>query len=396
MWSRRSASTARTGSREWHGPDMFSVLHVAETGGWAGGEAYLLRLATTLDRRRFRLAVVVPERGPLATRLDALGVPTWEVPLTRRLVSVGALCRLIAVFRREHPAIVQSHGARSNVYTRLAARLVGVPIVLSTVHNSLFDYGVGTVRRHIYVLAERLTSPLAHRIIAVSRAVAHDLVHRYGISADRVIVIQNGIDASAFAPQRPRASVLAELGLRPEDRLIGIVGRMTPQKGHDLLLQALHLLAPRFPRLRCLIIGDGPLEPRLKRQAQELGLTPHCIFMGARSDVADLLSVLEIAVLPSRSEGLPFALLEAMALGKPVVATRVGGNAEAVEEGQTGLLTPPEDSDAIADALAFLLEHPDDAAQMGELGRQRVREQFSLKRMVTELERVYTIVLEGR
>lgn len=375
---------------------MFSVLHVSETVGWAGGEAYLLKLAATLDRRRFRLGVVVPEQGLLVNRLEPLGVPTWEVPLTRRLVSVSALRELIAVFRREHPAIVQSHGARSNVYTRLAGWFAGVPIVLSTVHNSLFDYGVGTVRRRIYVLAERLTSPLAYRIIAVSHAVAHDLVHRYGISADRVIVIQNGIDASAFAPQQPRASVLVELGLRPEDRLIGIVGRMTPQKGHDLLLRALHLLAPRFPRLRCLIIGDGPLEPWLKRQAQELGLTPHCIFMGARSDVADLLSVLEIAVLPSRSEGLPFALLEAMALGKPVVATRVGGNAEAVEEGQTGLLTPPEDSDAIADALAFLLEHPDDAARMGELGRQRVREQFSLKRMVTELERVYTIALEGR
>lgn len=375
---------------------MFSVLHVAESGGWAGGETYLLKLAATLDRRRFRLAVVVPERGPLATRLDALGVPTWEVPLTRRLVSISTLWRLITLLRREHPAIVQSHGARTNVYTRLAGRFAGVPIVLSTVHNSLFDYGIGALRRRIYVLAERITSPLAYRIIAVSHAVTHDLIHRYGIRADRVVTIQNGIDATAFASQRPHASVLEEFGLETEDRLIGIAGRMTSQKGHDLLFHALRRLVPRFPRLRCLIIGDGPLEPWLKWQAQELGLTSHCIFTGARSDVADLLSVLDIAVLPSRSEGLPFVLLEAMALGKPVVATRVGGNAEVIEDGKTGLLTPPEDSDAIADAIAFLLAHPDEAARMGELGRQRVREQFSLKRMVTELEHVYTIALEGR
>lgn len=375
---------------------MFSVVHVAETVGWAGGEAYLLKLAATLDRRRFRLGVVVPEQGLLVNRLKTLGVPTWEVPLTHRLVSVSALRRLIAVFRRERPVIVQSHGARSNVYTRLAGWCAGVPIVLSTVHNSLFDYGVGTVRQHIYVLTERLTSPLAYRIIAVSHAVTRDLIHRYGIGADRVVTIQNGIDALAFTPQRPRASVLEELGLRPGDQVIGITGRMTQQKGHDLLFQALRRLVPKFPRLRCLIIGDGPLESWLKQQAAELSLIPHCIFTGARSDVADLLSVLEIAVLPSRSEGLPFAMLEAMALGKPVVATRVGGNAEAIEEGKTGLLTPPEDSVAIADAIAFLLEHSDEAARMGELGRQRVREQFSLTRMVTELERVYTLALEDR
>lgn len=372
------------------------VMHVAETVGWAGGEAYLLKLAATLDRRRFRLAVVVPERGPLVTRLEALGVPTWEVQQTRRLVSVGALRGLIAVFRREHPAIVQSHGARSNVYARLAGWFAGVPIVLSTVHNSLFDYGVGTVRRHIYVLAERLTSPLAHRVIAVSRAVAHDLVHRYGIRADRVIAIQNGIDAAAFTPQRPRSSVLEELGLRPENRLIGIMGRMTPQKGHDILLRALRLLAPRFPRLRCLIIGDGPLEPWLKRQAGELGLSPYCVFTGARSDVADLLAVLEIAVLPSRSEGLPFALLEAMALGKPVAATNVGGNIEVVEDGKTGLLTPPGDPDALADALAFLLEHPQEAVEMGQRGRVRVCEHFSLDRMIHALEDLYISALGTR
>ena len=372
------------------------VMHVAETVGWAGGEAYLLKLAGTLDRRRFRLGVVVPEPGPLVTRLNALGVPTYEVPLTRRLVSAAALRALARVFRRERPAIVQSHGARSNVYTRLAARLTGVPVVLSTVHNSLFDYGVGALRRRLYVFAERLTSPLAYRIVAVSRAVARDLVHRYGIRADRIVTIWNGIDAVAFAPRRPRASVLEELGIGAEDRLIGVAARMTPQKGHDVLLHAVRRLVRQFPRLRCLIIGDGPLAPALREQAAALGIAPHCVFTGPRTDVADLMAVVEVVVLPSRSEGLPFALLEAMALGKPVVATRVGGNGEAVEEGKTGLLTPPEDPEALAAALARLLDDPEEAVRMGQRGNARVRAHFSLSRMIRSLEDLYTSALEAR
>ena len=144
------------------------VLHLAGSAGWAGGEAYLLKLASALDRDRFTLAVAVPEPGPLVERLHALGIATYHVPLADRLVNPRALVVLVRLFRSLRPAIVQSHGARSNVYARLAGRLAGVPVVLSTVHNSLFDYEVSPGRRRAYVLAERLTSALADRVIAVS------------------------------------------------------------------------------------------------------------------------------------------------------------------------------------------------------------------------------------
>jgi glycosyltransferase involved in cell wall biosynthesis len=223
--------------------------------------------------------------------------------LNLRLVSIGALRALVATLRQQRPTIVQSHGARSNVYTRLAGRLAGVPVVLSTVHNSLFDYGVSPLRRRLYVLADRLTSPLAHRIVAVSHAIASDLVQRYGIPREKVLTIWNGIDPASFVARRPRVHVLEEFGLREHDRLIGIAARMTPQKGHEVLFRALHFLVPRFPYLRCLVIGDGPLESALRDQAAALGITHHCIFTGARTDVADLLAAVEVAVLPSRSEG---------------------------------------------------------------------------------------------
>jgi len=372
------------------------VLHVAESAGWAGGEAYLLKLAAALDPARFRLEVVVPEPGPLVARLGALGVATHEVALAGRLVSPAALGALVRVLRARAPAIVQSHGARSNVYTRLAARLARVPVVLSTVHNSLFDYEVSPLRRRLYVAAERWTSGLADRVVAVSDAVARDLVQRYGLPPARVVTVKNGIDADAFAAARPPAAVRAELGLGPGARPIGVAARMTAQKGHAHLLDALPAVLARVPAVVCVLIGDGPLRARLEARARALGVAARCRFTGARADVADLVAALEVVVLPSRSEGLPFALLEAMALGKPVVATTVGGCPEVVEDGRTGWLVPPGDAPALAGAVLRLLEDAPAARAMGARGAARVRAEFSLARMVDALQTLYAALLGAR
>ena len=367
-----------------------SVVHVAESTGWAGGERYLLALATELDRKRFRLSVIVPDDGPLVARLHALDIETARVPLNERLVSPGAFLTLVRALQRLRPAIVQSHGARSNVYTRLAARYAGVPIVLSTVHNSLFDYEVSRWRRRLYVLAERLTSPLADRILCVSQAIARDLVERYHIDAARTVVVHNGIDAWAFRPARVRAAVRAELGIAEGCRVIVMAGRMTAQKGWDVLLEAAARLAPVRGDLAWVLVGDGPLRAALTRRAADLGLAVR--FTGARSDIADVLGCADVVVLASRSEGLPFTLLEAMALGKPVVATRVGGVPEVVEDGRSGRLVPRDDPAALAGAVAGIVDAPE-AAAMGARGRTRVETAFTLDGMVRGLERVYTTAL---
>jgi glycosyltransferase involved in cell wall biosynthesis len=369
------------------------VVHVAESAGWAGGERYLLALAAELDRKRFRLAVVVPEDGPLVRRLQALDVETVCVPLHRRLVSPGAFAALVRTLGRLRPAVVQSHGARSNVYTRLAARAAGVPVVVSTVHNSLFDYEVAGWRRTLYVLAERLTSPLADRILCVSDAIARDVVERYRIDAGRTVVVHNGIDAWAFRPRRDAVAVRAGLGLAHGRKTVVMAGRMTPQKGWDVLLEAGARLARQRADLAWLLVGDGPLRPALTRRATELGVDAR--FTGARADMADLLGCADLVVLASRSEGLPFTLLEAMALGKPVVATRVGGVAEVVEDGRSGRLVPRDDPAALAAAIAAVLDAPE-AAAMGARGRARVEAEFTQERMVRSIERVYETALHAR
>jgi glycosyltransferase involved in cell wall biosynthesis len=368
-----------------------SVVHVAESTGWGGGERYLLALATELDRKRFRLSVIVPDGGPLVDRLHALDVETCRVPLNARRLSPGAFLALVRALRRLRPAIVQSHGARSNVYTRLAARCAGVPAVLSTVHNSLFDYDVVPWRRALYVLAERLTSPLADRILSVSAAIAHDLVERYGIAAARTVVVHNGIDAWAFRPGRGAAAVRAELGVADGRRVIVMAGRMTAQKGWDVLLEAAARLAVVRSDLAWVLVGDGPLRAVLTRRAADLGVAAR--FTGARSDMADVLGCADVVVLASRSEGLPFTLLEAMALARPVVATRVGGVPEVVEDGWSGRLVPRDDPAALAGAVAAVVDAPD-AAAMGPRGRARVETAFTLDAMVRAVERVYATVLD--
>jgi len=369
------------------------VVHIAESTGWAGGERYLLALATELDRKRFKLSVIVPDHGPLVERLHALDIETCRVPLNARLVSPGAFLALVRALQRLRPIIVQSHGARSNVYTRLAARYAGVPVVLSTVHNSLFDYEVAGWRRALYVLAERVTSPLADRIVAVSQAIARDLVERYRIEAARTVVVQNGIDAWAFRPARATAAVRAELRVPAGRRVVVMAGRMTPQKGWDVLLEAAARLGAMRDDIFWLLVGDGPLRPALMRRAGDLGV--RACFVGARADMADLLGCADVVVLASRSEGLPFTLLEAMALGKPVVATRVGGVPEVVDDGRSGRLVAPEDPTALANAVAAVLDAPD-ALAMGAAGRARVEAAFTLDAMVRGVERVYARELHAR
>lgn len=268
--------------------------------------------------------------------------------------------------------------------------------MLSTVHNSLYDYEVSRARRRAYVLAEKATSALADRLIAVSDAIARDLRDRYGIAGAKVTTVRNGIDADGFTASQPVPAVLKALDLGPDDRLVGVAGRMTAQKGHRVLLEALVPLARRIPGLRCLLVGDGPLRRELEERAAALGVHGHCRFLGARSDMADVLSVLEVVVLPSWSEGLPFVLLESMALGRPVVATAVGGNPEVVEPEVTGLLVPAGDPRALAEALARLLAHPEEARAMGARAAVRVRREFTLRGMVGNLERLYASLLEAR
>jgi glycosyltransferase involved in cell wall biosynthesis len=363
------------------------IVHVAGSADWGGGERYLELMARHLDREAFSLDVVAPAPGALCGRLAALGVPAHVVDLGA-LVSPRAVARLASALRGLAPGLVQSHGARSNFYTRLAARLAGVRVVVSTVHNAVADYPVSAARLAVYRAMDRLTLPLTTRVLCVAGALARDY-------PGRAVVVRNGIDLDDFDPVAiaPAARALRQT-LVPDARpLVGFVGRLVREKDPLAFVALIAGVRRTRPDVHGVIVGDGPLRAGVERAVDAYGLGASCRVLGARGDVPALLAGLDVFVLTSESEGFPFVILEAMALERPVVATAVNGVPEIVEHGVTGVLVERGDGDALVRAVLDTLADAERARAMGRAGRRRVHACFTASRMVAETEAMYRDVL---
>lgn len=361
------------------------VVELAASAEWAGGERYIELLARHLDRTRFVVDVIVPAPGPLADALRRLDVAVHVVPL-EPLVSLRRVQDLAALLRRLAPDVLQSHGARTNFYARLAGRLAGVRAVVSTVHNSLRDYPVSAARRTVYVALDRLTLPLAARVLCVADALARD----YGA---RAVVIPNGVDLARFDPAGADGrGMRATLGLA-SGPVVGFVGRHTDQKDPLTFLRVVAAVRREVPAVQALVVGDGPLRGALQTEARRLGLA--CVFTGARPDVPALLAAMDLVVLSSRSEGFPFVVLEAMAMERAVVATAVNGVPEIIEHGVSGLIAPPADVGALTAAALDALRDPARRAALGRAARGRVATRFTVDRMVERTEALFLELAGG-
>jgi glycosyltransferase involved in cell wall biosynthesis len=307
-------------------------------------------------------------------------------------VSVRAPLALARHFRRERPDLVHTAGARASFYGRVAARIAGVPAVVSSVHTRIADYEVAPWRRAVYRALDRLSARGAQRIIATSEAVAADLVARGQAPASRVVTIPNRPDPRDLVPTRPRALVRAELGIAAGEALVGVVARLTEQKGVADFLDAAARLASR-PGWRAAIVGDGPQRGALEARTRALGLAGRCRFAGTRTDLGDLLAAFDLLVVPSRSEGLPYLVLEAMVAGTPLVATAVGGIPEVLADGVRGVLVPPRDPGRLAAAIAEALDDPPAARARADAARRYASDQLSLEAMLRAVEAVYAAVL---
>lgn len=363
------------------------IVHVAGSADWGGGERYLELMARHLDREAFALEVIAPAPGALCGRLAALGVPAHVVDLGA-LVSPRAVVRLAGALRRLAPDLVQSHGARSNFYTRLAARLAGVRAVVSTVHNAIADYPVSAARLAVYRAMDRLTLPLTTRVLCVAAALARGY-------PGRSVIVGNGIDLDDFDPLRagPAAAALRQTLAPGGGSLVGFVGRLTPQKDPLAFVALIAAVRRERPDVHGVIVGDGPLRAEVERAVAARGLGAWCRVLGARDDVAALLAALDVFVLTSLSEGFPFVVLEAMALERPVVATAVNGVPEIVEPGVTGVLVERADGEALARAVLDTLADAERARAMGRAGRRRVQTCFTASRMIAETEAFYRDLL---
>jgi glycosyltransferase involved in cell wall biosynthesis len=333
--------------------------------------------------------------------LSQAGVRVFEVPtLVREARPILDACALLALWRllrRERPAIVHTHTSKAGAVGRLAAWLARVPVVIHTPHGHIFYGYYGTVASAIFRLLERLLAKITDRIVTLTDRGAQEHV-RYGIAgAEKFATIHSGIDLAHFrSVQVDPAVKRKELGLPPEGLIVGTVGRLVPIKGLEWLLKAASRVLAEFPQACFVIIGDGPMLGELMQLTSKLGIGLRMVFVGAREDVPECLAALDLFVLPSLNEGMGRVLLEAMAVGCPVVATRVGGIPDIVADGTTGLLVPPRDDRALAEAILTLLRDRSRRAAYGEAARRHVDGRFDVETMVRNIERLYDEVWQKK
>jgi glycosyltransferase involved in cell wall biosynthesis len=366
------------------------VLHLITELDTGGAQVALLRLLSRLDRKRYspRVACLYNGEAGVAQSIRALGIPVTDLRMAARW-RLDAFARLDRLLRRERPDILHTWMFHANLPGRLLGRLAGVPIIISSERTMEME---GRLRRRL----NRLTAPLADRVVCVSQNVAEFAVSAIGLPAEQLAVIPNGAPLEEFADLPPPAAARAALGLPAAGLLVGAAGRAHPVKGFTVLLEAFAALAPAHPGARLALAGDGPQLGALQAQSARLGLAGQVFFLGHCARIQTFLAALDVFVLPSFHEGLPNAVLEAMAAGRPVVATAVGGTPEAVLNDLTGLLVPPGDAPALSAALSALLADPGLRLRMGAAGRQRVAEHFSLDAVVRKTERLYASLLAGR
>jgi glycosyltransferase involved in cell wall biosynthesis len=323
----------------------------------------------------------------MSQELEKRGVRVLSLDGTGKL-DARVIVRLFKLLRSEQPDVVQAFLFWANVAARACGLILRAFPVISSYHDEIVSEG------WLVRLVDRLTLSWTDRIVCCSGAVGRSVVSRIGGKIEHCTIIPFGVDIDQFEPIA--AATRRELGLRESQKVIGTVCRLVePKKGLRFLLQAMAVLARKYgqPPCQLLIVGDGPSRQELELLRDQLKLSAWVVFTGSRRDIPRVLHAVDAFVLPSLYEGFGIAILEAMAAGKPVIATAVGGIPEFVLSGETGLLVEPGNVEALADAIDQLLSHPQQAQTMGAKGRIRAGESYHISTIVRQHEQVYTACL---
>jgi glycosyltransferase involved in cell wall biosynthesis len=373
------------------------VCHIVTRLAVRGVPRHVIDMAVALDPQRYAVQVLTghsePGEGDLWQEALDLGIAVRRIPALQRRVDlradVLALWQLYRYLRAYPCDIVHTHISKAGILGRMAARWAGVPLVLHTYHGVPLEWAGSGLAARLFRLCERRVSRSTSALVAVSQAVKNDLLQMGIGEAKRMHVIYNGVHAAMLAEGIGAQAV-------PWAPLLLCIGSLTREKGLAVLLKGLPELRVHFPNLGLGLVGDGPLKEDLQHLISELDLDACVHFAGIVEDVRPWLAACAVLVMPSLSEGMGLAAVEAMAMGRPVVASDVGGLREVVVDGETGLLVESGNSHRLAQQIRSLLQKPDELRRMGDNGCQRVQRHFTVERAIGQLQDLYEELLQIR
>ncbi|MCK4262308.1 glycosyltransferase [bacterium] len=357
------------------------ILHLTTDSRIGGTEKNIIALVTHLDKDRYESKVVaLMPGGELINKLRGYGIRA-ECLGMRNKFDLGAIFKLYRLIKNSKINILHTYLFHANILGRIVGRLVGVPVIISSIRVM--------ERRRYHLWIDWLTNRMVDVETCVCEAVRNFTIEKGKIRADKLVTIPNAIDVQQYELNMDIEQKKMELGIELNYPILGVAGRLHKQKGHIYLLKAMLRIMREYPRAVLLVMGDGPLRTKLTIVCYKSLINNQLKFLGLRQDIKEIMALLDVFILPSLWEGMPNVLLEAMALGKPIVATRVGGVEELIEDGVSGALVPPADEEALAGAVIHILARPDKGRGLGKVARKEAERRFPVEDMVGETEKLY-------
>ena len=387
--------------------ERIKIIRVIARLNIGGPAVHTILLTQKMQNDCYHNVLVSGKEGPDEGSMDFLarqhGVQPIILPGLGREISLlddlKTLIQLYRLFRREKPTIVETHTAKAGTVGRLAAFLARVPVRIHFFHGHVLYGYFGRLKTWVFKVIERLMAIITHRIVACSEKVRQDLIRFHIASPGKIVTIPYGFPLEKFVGAAHKAGqIRKQMGLTSEAKVVGIVARLVPIKGHEVFLEAIELLLQKGLGLsvHAWIVGDGERREELKAMAQQLQIQDHVSFLAWREDIENVYADLDVLALTSFNEGLPLVIIEAMAAGKPIVATNVGGVPEMVFDGQNGFVVPVGDSQAIADRLEGILCNSPKGVEMGKAGQKFALEHFSTERLTYDLDLFYqSLIVRG-
>lgn len=359
------------------------ILYVISRLAKAGTEKHLLNLVSGLDKDKFEISVCC--LFEIGYALETLNRINCKVICLQRknIYDLRILFDLYRLIKNNKYEIVHTYLFGFHYLANIPAKIAGVPLTISS-RRELAKW-----KKFHHRCLENIGNLFTDRVIACSNAVKEFALKTENLSLHKVVVIYNGINVDEFLPSPKNNQILQEFGLGKASKIVGMVANFSLEKNHRAMLEAIVKVKEKFPLIKCLLVGDGPLKKEIEGRVGKLELKENVFFASQRDDINQILSVMDIFVLTSLCEGLPNAILEAMGCGLAVVATNVGGVPEVVEDGRSGILVEPTNHIQVAKAVIKLLENEDLRLSLGRRGREIIENRFNFKKMVQEYEDFY-------